>query len=73
MEIVHQTGRLFVMDLVEVNPHIGTDRDVRKTIEAGIHVTKAAFGFSRLGNVPKHVSDIPGRYASFTHKEDSGS
>lgn len=69
MEIVHQTGRMSVMDLMEVNPSIGLKRDVDKTVSAAVHVIKAAFGFSRLGNIPKHVNDIPGKYTSFTEPE----
>uniref|UniRef100_A0A1B6M1L0 Arginase n=1 Tax=Graphocephala atropunctata TaxID=36148 RepID=A0A1B6M1L0_9HEMI len=67
MEIVHNTGRLNAMDIVEVNPILGHQRDIKKTVQAAIHVVKAAFGFSRLGNVPKNTSDIPGHYSSFKH------
>lgn len=64
MELIYQTGRLNVLDIVEINPDLGTENDVAKTLEAAIHVIKAAFGFSRLGNIPRHVSDIPGHYGS---------
>ncbi|XP_054262817.1 arginase-1-like isoform X1 [Macrosteles quadrilineatus] len=64
LEIVHQTGRMKVMDLVEVNPNIGSERDVKKTVDAALHLIKAAYGFSRLGNVPRHIKDIP-TYNSF--------
>ncbi|CAH1978047.1 unnamed protein product [Acanthoscelides obtectus] len=49
MEMVHSTGRLGAMDLVEVNPHIGSEGDVKKTVEAAIHVILAAFGYNRRG------------------------
>lgn len=62
MELIHATGRMNVLDVVEINPTIGTEKDVIVTLEAGIHIIKAAFGFSRMGNIPSHVSDIPGHY-----------
>ncbi|KAJ8916233.1 hypothetical protein NQ315_016372 [Exocentrus adspersus] len=52
MEMVHRTGRLGALDLVEVNPSIGTEQDVKRTIEAAIHVIQAAFGHSRKGLSP---------------------
>lgn len=35
MEEAYKTSRLTNVDLVEVNPNVGTERDVQKTIEAG--------------------------------------
>ncbi|XP_018567917.1 arginase-1 [Anoplophora glabripennis] len=49
MEMIYKTGRLGAMDLVEVNPGIGSEQDVKRTIEAAIHVILAAFGHSRKG------------------------
>ncbi|CAH0557728.1 unnamed protein product [Brassicogethes aeneus] len=53
METIHKTGRLGAMDLVEVNPSIGSEKDVNRTVEAAVHVILAAFGHSRRGLLPK--------------------
>lgn len=62
MEMAHRTGRLNAVDLVEINPEIGSADDVKKTVEAGIQLVKAAFGFSRIGSYPSDIKDIPGFY-----------
>lgn len=60
MEQIHRTNRLSAIDLVEVNPQIGDERDVKLTVEAAIYVIQAAFGHMRRGlTVPKGVVDIP--------------
>ncbi|XP_038209517.1 arginase-1 [Zerene cesonia] len=59
MEIIHSTGRLRALDLVEINPAIGNDSDRKRTIEAGLCILKAALGFSRRGTAPRGVSDLP--------------
>lgn len=59
MEIVHATGRLRAVDLVEINPAIGNETDRKRTIDAGISVLKAALGFSRKGSAPPGVLDLP--------------
>ncbi|CAH4014821.1 unnamed protein product [Pieris brassicae] len=59
MEIIHSTGRLRALDLVEINPAIGNDSDRKRTIEAGLCILKAALGFSRRGTTPRGVSDLP--------------
>lgn len=59
MEIIHSTGRLRALDLVEINPAIGNDSDRKRTIEAGLCIVKAALGFSRRGTSPRGVSDLP--------------
>lgn len=59
MEAVHRSGRLTAMDLVEVNPSIGSKKDVDITVSAAIHVIKAAFGFNRKGLKPSNVTDLP--------------
>ncbi|KAJ8958828.1 hypothetical protein NQ318_019590 [Aromia moschata] len=56
MESVYKTGRLGAMDLVEVNPSIGTEGDVKRTVEAAIHVIMAAFGHSRKGLIPRDAA-----------------
>ncbi|XP_055595716.1 arginase, hepatic [Uranotaenia lowii] len=57
MEEAYNTGRLAAVDLVEVNPAIGTPEDVRKTLDAAIHLLVAACGHSRKGNM-QDVVDI---------------
>lgn len=52
VEELKKTGRLDAVDLVEVNPTIGTPEDVAKTVESAILILKAACGEHRWGNVP---------------------
>lgn len=59
MEIIHSTGRLRAIDLVEINPAVGNESDRKKTIEAGLSILKAALGFSRRGTAPRGVLDLP--------------
>ncbi|XP_013167300.1 PREDICTED: arginase-1 isoform X3 [Papilio xuthus] len=59
MEIIHATGRLRAIDLVEINPALGDGCDRKRTIEAGLCVLKAALGFSRRGTAPRGVLDLP--------------
>lgn len=60
MEEVHRTRRLNAIDLVEVNPRIGNERDVKLTLEAAIHIIQSAVGYTRRGlKVPKGVKDMP--------------
>lgn len=59
MEQVYNTGRLAAIDLVEVNPLIGTQADSQRTVEAAIEVIKAGLGFSRKGSIVKGEDDIP--------------
>lgn len=47
MEIVHETGRMRAMDLVEVNPRIGTESEANRTIDAALQIVLAAFGHKR--------------------------
>lgn len=58
MEVIHKTGRLSAIDLVEVNPSIGSKHNVDLTVSAAIHIIAAAFGYSRKGLRPK-VNDLP--------------
>ncbi|CAG5018469.1 unnamed protein product [Parnassius apollo] len=59
MEIIHSTGRLRAIDLVEINPALGDESDRKRTIEAGLCVLKAALGFSRRGTAPRGILDLP--------------
>ncbi|KZC05045.1 Arginase, hepatic, partial [Dufourea novaeangliae] len=60
MEELYRTHRLNAVDLVEVNPLIGSPRDVNLTIEAAIHIIQAGFGYTRRGlKVPKGITDMP--------------
>lgn len=49
MESVADTGRLRALDIVEVNPLIGTVNDVNITLQAAKEVLLAAFGNKRKG------------------------
>ncbi|CAK9817221.1 Arginase, hepatic [Anthophora plagiata] len=60
MEVLYRTNRLNAMDLVEVNPYIGNQRDVQLTIEAAIRIIQAGLGYTRRGlKVPEGVTDMP--------------
>ncbi|KAG8228286.1 hypothetical protein J437_LFUL006254 [Ladona fulva] len=52
LEIVHKTNTLAAFDLVEVNPKIGGEEDVMKTLEAAKFLIMAAFGYKRKGSPP---------------------
>eukprot|EP01091_Cochliopodium_minus_P012069 TRINITY_DN3575_c0_g1_i2.p1 TRINITY_DN3575_c0_g1~~TRINITY_DN3575_c0_g1_i2.p1 ORF type:complete len:279 (-),score=79.25 TRINITY_DN3575_c0_g1_i2:4-840(-) len=43
-ESLYETGRLVGMDLVEVNPHIGSEKDVETTMDASFQLLFSAFG-----------------------------
>ncbi|KOC70566.1 Arginase-2, mitochondrial, partial [Habropoda laboriosa] len=60
MEVLYRTNRLNAVDLVEVNPCIGNQRDVQLTVEAAVHIIQAGFGYTRRGlKVPEGVTDMP--------------
>lgn len=59
VEKVHRTGRLGALDVVEVNPSIGSEADVNVTIEAAMHIILAAFGHSRRGLRPANIQSLP--------------
>ncbi|XP_060517350.1 arginase, hepatic [Cylas formicarius] len=59
MEMVHRTGRLNGVDLVEVNPNIGSELDVGRTVEAAIHVIMASLGYSRKGALRRRADTLP--------------
>lgn len=59
VEQLRQTGRLEAIDMVEVNPAIGSEQDVKKTVAAAIHILVAACGTLRGGNLPKIETSIP--------------
>lgn len=55
MEIVHDTGRLNAMDLVEVNPAIGNEKEMKSTVDAALQIILTAFGNRRGGLIPKEL------------------
>lgn len=59
IEELHNTKRLEALDLVEVNPSIGSLADVQKTVDAAVHLLKAACGTKRIGNLPSNVKELP--------------
>lgn len=52
VEEVFLTGRLNAIDLVEVNPGIGNESDVARTVNAALQIIKAGCGFDRNGKLP---------------------
>lgn len=59
METIYATGRLRGLDMVEVNPVLGSDHDRKRTIEASMCVLKAGLGFDRKGSAPIGVNGLP--------------
>ncbi|CAG9771407.1 unnamed protein product [Ceutorhynchus assimilis] len=59
MEIIYRTGRLGAFDLVEVNPSLGSEQDVKRTVDAAIHIIAAGLGHSRRGLRPKNIETLP--------------
>lgn len=59
MRSVSRTGRLAAVDLVEVNPLIGSEQDQQRTLDAARHLAAAAAGYYPGGWSPKNVSEIP--------------
>ncbi|KAK9875152.1 hypothetical protein WA026_005943 [Henosepilachna vigintioctopunctata] len=53
VETVYKTGRLGAFDLCEVNPQMGREEDVRKTLQAATDLIKAATGHRRSGRTAK--------------------
>lgn len=62
IETVQKTKRLTAIDLVEINPLIGSDQQVKLTLEAAMHLIKAAFAHSRSGKMRHKV------YPEASHK-----
>ncbi|CAB3383728.1 Hypothetical predicted protein [Cloeon dipterum] len=60
METVFASGTLGAMDLVEVNPLIGSEKDVKITVDAARQVVRAGFGYKRRGMPPLLKQEIPG-------------
>ena len=56
---VHRTGRLSAVDIVEVNPLLGSEVDKQITLDAARHLAAAAVGFYPGGWPPKNVTEIP--------------
>jgi hypothetical protein len=59
VEIVSRTGQLRCVDVVEVNPTIGTSEDVRRTADAARAVIMAACGSARGGVSVPRATQIP--------------
>ena len=56
---MHHTGRLSAVDIVEVNPLIGSVADRQITLDAARHLAAAAAGYYPGGWAPKGITDIP--------------
>jgi arginase len=59
MEESYRTQRLSAVDLVEINPRLGSPADVNITLQAALHIIRAAIGYNRRGHSPENVSDLP--------------
>ncbi|CAH8574884.1 unnamed protein product [Dicrocoelium dendriticum] len=57
-EVLYATGKLSVMDLVEINPLVGTKEDVERTKQTGVRLLKAALGYRRDGHLPVKVHSL---------------
>ncbi|EDV99971.1 arginase-1 [Drosophila grimshawi] len=49
VEALRDTKRVQGMDLVEINPKLGSEHDVRTTVESGLEILKSMFGYRRSG------------------------
>jgi len=47
-ETLHQTNKLVGMDVVEVNPDIGSESDVKQTAEVAADIIKVSLGHTLL-------------------------
>ena len=50
LEEVHRSGTMSSMDIVEINPSIGSESDVKTTLNSAKAVILAALGNNRGGN-----------------------
>ncbi|XP_034139692.1 arginase-1 isoform X1 [Drosophila guanche] len=50
VEALRDTKRVQGVDLVEINPKLGNERDVRTTVESGLEILKSMFGYRRSGH-----------------------
>lgn len=51
VEEVYRTGMLSSMDIVEINPHLGNEKDVINTLDSAKAIILAAMGNNRSGNI----------------------
>ncbi|KAF8562117.1 hypothetical protein P879_09568 [Paragonimus westermani] len=57
-EEIYATGKLSVMDLVELNPLLGTPADVQLTQNTAVSLLKACLGTRRCGHLPFKVHSL---------------
>lgn len=50
MEALRDTKRVQGIDLVEVNPRIGTYSDIDQTLRVALELLKSAYGYKRCGS-----------------------
>uniref|UniRef100_A0A8C9RN01 Arginase n=2 Tax=Scleropages formosus TaxID=113540 RepID=A0A8C9RN01_SCLFO len=56
-EVIHQTGLLSALDMVEVNPKRGkTDDEIKSTVDTAVDVVLGCFGRTREGSHPPNYS-----------------
>lgn len=58
VEEMERTGRLQVMDMVEVNTELGTEFESKKTVQSALELLLVACGKMRSGTLPA-VDDLP--------------
>lgn len=59
METLFETGRLRSVDITEINPELGNESDLKKTVDSAIHLLKASCGTQRSGNLPLNAYELP--------------
>lgn len=47
------------LDLVEINPILGSKEQIENTLNVGLLVLKTFLGYSRHGSIPKNIQEIP--------------
>ncbi|XP_017869751.1 PREDICTED: arginase-1 [Drosophila arizonae] len=56
VEALRDTKRVQGMDIVEINPKLGTPQDVRTTVDSALEILKSMFGYRRSG--ARHYSNL---------------
>ncbi|CAL8107081.1 unnamed protein product [Calicophoron daubneyi] len=57
-EEVYATGKLSVIDMVEINPLIGSSSEIEKTQTTAVQLLKTCLGYRRSGHLPFKVRSL---------------
>ncbi|CAL8107087.1 unnamed protein product [Calicophoron daubneyi] len=57
-EEIYSTGKLSVMELVELNPLIGTPSEVETTLSTAVELLRACLGYRRSGHLPPKIGSL---------------